>query len=126
MPVFFSGAQNKILQVTEVVIDYLADFAGELFAQMAWDRHGLILKDGSSTPEPLVVRGRPSPLRRHSPTGRTAGRMISNLADESLPGTGQMSQSGQQRTPRGKIERAPVQEPEPLASSADKNGVSNI
>ena len=40
MPVFFSGAQNKILQVTEVVIDYLADFAGELFAQMAWDRHG--------------------------------------------------------------------------------------
>ena len=34
------------------------------------------------------------PATADSPTGRTAGRMNSNLSDESLPGSGQMSELG--------------------------------
>src|SRR5258708_11074103 len=43
---------------------------------------GLIVKDGSSAPRRWCTRP------TEPATGRTAGRMISNLAGESLPGSG--------------------------------------
>src|SRR5216684_888039 len=52
---------------------------------------GLIVKDGSSAPRRWCTRP------TEPATGRTAGRMISNLADESLPGSCQMSELGQNR-----------------------------
>ena len=48
------------------------------------------MKDGCSAPH----RARYCDI---FPTGRTAGRMISNHADESLPGGGQMSELGRSR-----------------------------
>src|SRR5206468_12786115 len=59
---------------------------------------GLIVKDGSSAPWPLVYaadRDRYCDILQ-----QTAGRMISNLADESLPGNGQMVAVGTRISPR--------------------------
>src|SRR5450631_4037096 len=48
-------------------------------------------RESTGVTEARVQRASPNPLLRHFSNGRTAGRMISNLADESLPGSCQMS-----------------------------------